>query len=642
MIGKPVLRCGPLVRYVDHQNAVIWFELDRDCEIELEVAMELPSGTAAPMLIRTRPVQIHDGFYVWVPCSLLLPDSWYQYEIYCIDQSTRWRLWPDSKLTGTFLASVFRTFPLVPIEPVRICFGSCRVGIPPGDQNGFNEDPDALRILAEELVHTVNFRQHRWPRLFLFTGDQIYGDSPLSSALETCFKARDRSSTTGMLKCATCGKCICSANPQNTAIPPSPANFEEYAMIYRESWTSSPMVRWALSCIPSFMIYDDHEIIDDWNISKEWVDKSNTPRWRQKISGGLLAYWIYQGAGNLAPRQWLGDSRMRQLVSPTSGIAHVATPEMDILFDRLVRKSTRASWQYFVDVAGTRLVVGDTRMSRKLTGQRLLMDDETWEKFVWMAKQTRGGKIVLVVPGPVLVPHPMHDLLSRAAESIEGDPPSGIGAIIGGIVGGLIAGPPGAVLGVFAGAAGGELLIDRFMPALLEFADAELWAAFPSSFNRMLTLLEDLADGRGTTRKSFIGLIAGDVHHSNVIRVDLLKTQRQSSVLHFTMSPIRKSISPDDQDTLRMLDGSTWYIDLARAIERPSFVDKQMNRIEWYPVRLDGTRPEASALNEWDYFGRFLGFLDVESHAVSYRYRAAKSGMGRLIDLGGARVITIR
>ena len=78
------------------------------------------------------------------------------------------------------------------------------------------------------------------------------------------------------------------------------------------------------------------------------------------------------------------------------------------------------------------------------------------------------------MPEPILTPHPLHDLLSRAAESIEGNPPSVVGAIVGGLVGGLIAGPAGIVAGAFAGAVGGEIAIDKFLPGLLEFADAEL------------------------------------------------------------------------------------------------------------------------------------------------------------------------
>jgi hypothetical protein len=312
---------------------------------------------------------------------------------------------------------------------------------------------------------------------------------------------------------------------------------------------------------------------------------------------------------------------------------------MTILFDRLTAGTSRSKWSYPIDIGNTRIVVGDTRMSRKLTGRRLLMDDQAWNHFVALAKNPRSQMTILVVPGPVLTPHPLHDLLSRAAESIEGNPPSAIGAIVGGLVGGLIAGPAGAVAGAFAGAIGGEIAIDKFMPGLIEFADAELWSAFPTSFNRMLSLLEDLADGRGTNRKQFIGLVGGDIHHSYVVRGDLLRTRRRVSVLNFTTSPIRRAVSKNDTDLLKMLDGSTWYLDLARKIERPAFVDDQMRRLEWYPIRLDGSRPDAHNVDEWAYFGQFLTELDISTFDVKYRYLAARAPSPPLTNLGGATVV---
>ena len=614
----PLLRCGPLVRYVDTSTAVLWCEFSGDCEVELAFGSFVAGSFGAAATVRRRTVQVHGGFYVWLPCTFLTPDTWYRYEVFDVTGGRRTKLWPNPLLAGTSLPSAFRTLPLTTVQPVRLCFGSCRAGMPPGDPNGFLEGHDALRIYAERMAAEAAANDSVWPRLFLFCGDQIYGDSPLSRNLEAAFRT-----TPGVS-------------------PAAPLNFEQYAAIYREAWTATPLVRWALSCVPSFMICDDHEIIDDWNISEDWVRETQTPRWRRKLSDGLLAYWVYQGAGNLPPSAWLGDPRMRPLTPAFVGAPSVATSELTLIFDRLTRRTMRARWSYAFDVGSSRFVIGDTRNNRKLSGRRLLMDDQAWNEYVALAKDPRSTKTFLVVPGPILTPHPLHDLLSRAAESIEGNPPSALGAIVGGLVGGLIAGPPGIVVGAFAGAVGGEVLIDKFLPGLIEHADAELWSAFPTSFNRVLTLIEDLVDGTGTNPKRLVALIGGDVHHSYIIRGDTLRTQRPASVLNFTMSPIRRTVSKDDTDTLKMLDGSTWYIDLARKLERPGFVDEQMQRLDWYPIRVDGTRPEASSVEEWAFFGQFIGELDVSSFDVVYRYLEAKgTGGGRLRSLGGATITTL-
>ena len=50
------------------------------------------------------------------------------------------------------------------------------------------------------------------------------------------------------------------------------ADFEEYTHLYRESW-GEETIRWLLSTVPSAMIFDDHDIHDDWNTSISWLEE---------------------------------------------------------------------------------------------------------------------------------------------------------------------------------------------------------------------------------------------------------------------------------------------------------------------------------------------------------------------------------
>ena len=61
---------------------------------------------------------------------------------------------------------------------------------------------------------------------------------------------------------------------RDVAEPPGEeiADFEEYTRLFRESW-SDPDIRWLLATVPSTMIFDDHEVSDDWNISQAWVEE---------------------------------------------------------------------------------------------------------------------------------------------------------------------------------------------------------------------------------------------------------------------------------------------------------------------------------------------------------------------------------
>ena len=53
------------------------------------------------------------------------------------------------------------------------------------------------------------------------------------------------------------------------------ADFEEYTRLYWDSW-KDPTIRWLLSAVPSAMIFDDHDVHDDWNTSEAWVRKMRT------------------------------------------------------------------------------------------------------------------------------------------------------------------------------------------------------------------------------------------------------------------------------------------------------------------------------------------------------------------------------
>jgi hypothetical protein len=64
-------------------------------------------------------------------------------------------------------------------------------------------------------------------------------------------------------------------------------------------WAALPAVRRLLANVPTYMMFDDHEITDDWNRVPAWrkgVEKS--PTGRRVIANGLAAYWAFQAWGN--------------------------------------------------------------------------------------------------------------------------------------------------------------------------------------------------------------------------------------------------------------------------------------------------------------------------------------------------------
>lgn len=58
-------------------------------------------------------------------------------------------------------------------------------------------------------------------------------------------------------------------------------------------------VRRVLANVPTYMIFDDHDITDDWNITDNWKEQVyEAPLGKHTIASGLTAYWAFQGWGN--------------------------------------------------------------------------------------------------------------------------------------------------------------------------------------------------------------------------------------------------------------------------------------------------------------------------------------------------------
>ncbi|MFS0575649.1 hypothetical protein AB1K83_08445 [Sporosarcina sp. 179-K 3D1 HS] len=58
-------------------------------------------------------------------------------------------------------------------------------------------------------------------------------------------------------------------------------------------------IRKLFANMPTYMMFDDHEVTDDWNITADWQDRvSQSPLGKHVVTNGLCAYWAFQGWGN--------------------------------------------------------------------------------------------------------------------------------------------------------------------------------------------------------------------------------------------------------------------------------------------------------------------------------------------------------
>jgi phosphodiesterase/alkaline phosphatase D-like protein len=148
------------------------------------------------------------------------------------------------------------------------------------------------------------------------------------------------------------------------------ADFQEYARLYHEAW-SDPAIRWLLSTVSTSMIFDDHDVHDDWNTSWAWVESSRAHTWwDERIVSGLVAYWVYQHVGNLSPRELAEDAIWREVEGTPD-----AEPALRAFAFRADRTTDGSRWSYCRDLGATRLVVIDSRAGRVLAEQRRSMID---------------------------------------------------------------------------------------------------------------------------------------------------------------------------------------------------------------------------------------------------------------------------
>nr|BFE68456.1 hypothetical protein GCM10020092_017570 [Actinoplanes digitatis] len=318
----------------------------------------------------------------------LVPDSANEYDV-SLDDRPVWPL-PDSP----YPPSVIVTRPADDADRgVSLTFGSCREAT--AHSTGRRLPPDALDAYARRLMTDPRDPDLR-PDLIVLLGDQVYADNT-SAKVRRFLRGRRASGHRG---------------PADQVV-----SFDEYTRLYLESWRD-PEVRWLLSTVPSVMIFDDHEIIDDWNTSASWRrDMSAQDWWPERISSGLASYWVYQHLGNLSPDELAVDTLLAAITSVPDATAILHDFGISVDSPSSAENTDRPyQWSFALDIGRTRVVMLDNRCNRVLTtGGREMLPAAEW---AWFVDQAHGDYDHLVVGSslPWLLPpsHPPPRGLERA------------------------------------------------------------------------------------------------------------------------------------------------------------------------------------------------------------------------------------
>jgi PhoD-like phosphatase len=524
----PDLVLGPLLRYAGTKSATFWVETSESCEVEV-------------LGERQQTFAVEGHHYALILVEDLTPASVIEYDV-LLDGRV---VWPPDDGRPRSAVHTRRGEP-----QVRLVFGSCRIGDP---QPAADEFPpsgiDALWAYSRQLQHG----EVEWPDALLLLGDQVYADEVSPDTAEFIRAKRD------------------------VGVPPGEeiADFEEYTRLYRESW-SDPDIRWLLSTVPTAMIFDDHDVNDDWNISTSWVaEMREAPWWDARITGAFMSYWLYQHLGNLSPPQ-LAEEELLPLVRRDSN----AGPRLREAARRWDRESAHSRWAYYRDFGDSRLLVLDSRAARVLDEHhREMIDEEEWN---WIVDHARAefDHLVLASTLPVFMPKGIHHLEAWNE------------AVCAGRWGRLAA---------------------RVGETIRRGFDLEHWSAFHDSFERLCEWLENVADGgEGTRPPATVVLLGGDVHNAYINEVILrTRSRTPSRVFQVVCSPFRNPLSRAQKWAVRLISSGIAAASL-RGLARLAGVER--SRADWRFVR----RPS---------FHNSIGELELDRrNARVTLYRSAQAG----------------
>jgi len=489
---------GPLLRYVGEREATVWVETES-------------AGEVAVLGHRARTFEVEGHHYALVRIDGLDPGTTTPYEV-ALDGD---RVWPPAN--SPYPPSVIRT--LDPARPYRLLFGSCRIALPHEPPYNLQRDEDP-RAREEDALYTYALRmstrpREEWPDLVLWLGDQVYADDPSLGARSFAASRRD------------------VAEPPGEHV----ADFEEYTHLYLDSW-SDPLVRWLLSTVSSAMIFDDHDVHDDWNISEAWVAKMRAkPWWHERIVGALMSYWLYQHLGNLSPRELDEDPVYRRIDAGED-----AGPLVRAHAERADRDMGAARWSFHRDLGGTQLVVIDSRAGRLLDGSgRRMLDDAEWE-YVERHAQGDCDHLLIATSVPFLLPAGLHYLEQWNEHVCSG------------------------AWGKLAARAG---------EVIRQAIDLEHWAAFDNSFRELTELERSVAAGERGIAPATVVTLSGDVHHAYLYEVGFRRDRAaapdvpngRSAVYQAVCSPMRNPLSDPERRAIR-LASSRPFVAVARLLAR--------------------------------------------------------------------------
>lgn len=495
------LRVGPLVRAIGPDHVAIWTEWTHPCEIIVQaVSIDHSENQEQDVKSsRSRTITVGQRYYAISQLTGLQAATWYTYQIAGVTQDVEQSL-PSATDT---LVQCFRTFdPPEAGNALRLAYGSCRKLSTP--------EPDALSAFGSWLLNSIDERETTWPHLLLLIGDQIYADDYIGRRKRT----RPLSP---------------NARPEEP-YRAGAQSFAEFADLYETAWTCDARVRQVLAALPVYLIFDDHEITNSWNISPAWRALALEHGLEQTLVDGLVAYWVYQGWGNIC-MQSADSNPLLTIMQKAAQSGEDALEDLRTCMRREVYEDTSLHWHYTIPTMPP-IFVADVRADRPTllhgagTGDapaRIMSREQMGELRTWM--QEHDSSIVLLVSSvPVLLTP-----LIGFAEYLMGIRP-------------LQRTPFGPLRRLGRYLSG----IQQKLALSMSF---DHWPVFAETWHEFVKLL--------ATRRHDLVVLSGDVHFSYSIKAHRTSfhSRKRATLYQLVNSPFSNVLEPRDQ---RLILGQAW------------------------------------------------------------------------------------
>lgn len=281
--------------------------------------------------------------------------------------------------------------------------------------------------------------------------------------------------------------------------PTEQQQWRDESVIIDDFIAGLPQVQRLFAHIPTYMIFDDHDVTDDWNLTVGWEHAVDQNQFATQIIGnGLAAYWMCQGWGN-KPESFNEEfiEQAKQIfvhqthndagdTTPSTYSTGYIEPNKHQAFIEML--SRFEEWHYTIDTS-PKVIVLDTRTRRWRSESRMnkpsgLMD---WEALIEFQHQLLHQDKVVIVSAAPMFGVKFIETLQKMATTI-----------------------------------GKPLVID-----------AENWMAHPGSANTLISIFTHTK-----TPTNFV-VLSGDVHYSFAYDIKLRYRRNSPNIYQITCSGIK-------------------------------------------------------------------------------------------------------